>query len=367
MSPRLFQPPRLRLARRLRGITQKDLARRVEVTPAAVSQYESGVHSPTAEMVERLAVVLKCLPEFFFRPLGIDDDVPAFFRSLRRAPKGEQDRARSFAIVLGEVTDLLDVDVELPPIRVPDLGLGADAADEEVEAAAAHVREAWAVEAGPIAHVLRLLEAHGVVVVAVHEFDARLDAFSLWVGHRPVVVLCSDKGVPKRRRFDAAHELGHLVLHNRGRAGDAVLERQAHRFASALLMPAGEIEDWLPRRPNQVEVLRRASEVWGVSMQALLYRARTLGIMSEAGFTRAMRRMSALGWRSDEPVEAGPEESPTLLGAAVDALRAGGGSMQQLAARLGVPEGRLCRMVAVPEEREDEPSGVLLDFSAARP
>jgi Zn-dependent peptidase ImmA (M78 family)/DNA-binding XRE family transcriptional regulator len=361
MSARLFQPPRLRLARKLRGITQKELAQRLEVTPAAISQYESGTYPPTTEMVERLALALKCLPEFFFRPL-LADDVPAFFRSLRAAPKAEQERARSYAVVLGEVADVLDVDVELPAVDVPELRIPADAPEDDVEAAAAELRRAWGVEAGPVAHVVRLLEAHGVVVVAVHDFDARLDAFSLWHGHRPVVVLCSEKGVPKRRRFDAAHELGHLVLHDRGRTGDPVLERQAHRFASALLMPAGEIEEWLPRRPNQIEVLRRASEVWGVSMQALLYRARTLGVMSEAGFTRAMRRMSALGWRTNEPVLAGPEERPSLLGSAVDALRASGGSMQRLASSVGLPEGRLCRMVAVPEERALEASGLVLDF-----
>jgi len=349
----------------MRGITQKDLADELDVTPAAVSQYESGAHAPSAEVIERLVVALRCLPDFFFRPLAVDDELPAFFRSLRRAPKREQDRARSFAVLLGEAAELLDQDVELPTVDIPRMPVDAEAGDEEIERAARHLRAAWDVESGPIAHVVRLLEAHGVLVVAVGEFDSRLDAFSLWVSSRPVVVLCSDKGVPKRRRFDAAHELGHLVLHQRARAGDKLAEQQAHRFAAALLMPAEEIAPWLPRRANQVEVVRQASEVWGVSMQALLYRARTLGTLSDAGFTRAMRRMSALGWRTDEPVEAGPEESPSVLGAAVEALRAGGGSTQRLAAQLGVPHGRLCRMFAVPEERNREPAGRLLRLPVA--
>ncbi len=339
----------------MRGITQKRLAEELGVTPAAVSQYESGVHAPSADVVERLVVSLRFLPAFFYRPLEVDDEAPAFFRSLRRAPQRERDRARSYALVLGEVAGLLDRDVELPAVDVPAIRLAPDAPSASVEAAAEHVRCRWRVEPGPIAHVVRLLEAHGAVVVAVGQFDSRLDAFSIWVAERPVVVLCSDKGVPKRRRFDAAHELGHLILHPQAKSGDATLERQAHRFASALLMPAQEIEPWLPRRANQIEVVRRASETWGVSMQALLYRARTLGTMNETSYTRAVRRMNALGWRTDEPVEAGPEEAPSVLGAAVDALRAAGGSTQALASQLGVPHGRLCRMVAVPEERDLEP------------
>jgi Zn-dependent peptidase ImmA (M78 family)/DNA-binding XRE family transcriptional regulator len=365
VSSRRFQPARLRVARKLRGISQKDLAGELDVTPAAVSQYESGAHAPSAEVVERMVVALRCLPDFFFRPLAVDDELPAFFRSLRAAPKREHDRARSFALLLAEAAELLDHDVELPALYMPRTAVGTSAPDREIERAAGRVREAWRIEPGPIANVVRLLEAHGALVVAVGEFDSRLDAFSLWVSGRPVVVLCSNKGVPKRRRFDAAHELGHLVLHGRARPGDRLAEHEAHRFASALLMPAAEIEPWLPRRANQIEILRQASEVWGVSMQALLYRARTLGTLSNAGYTRAMRRMSALGWRTDEPVEAGPEETPSVLGVAVEALRAGGGSTQRLAAQLGVPHGRLCRMFSVPEEREREPSGQLLRLPVA--
>jgi Zn-dependent peptidase ImmA (M78 family)/DNA-binding XRE family transcriptional regulator len=360
MSTRRFQPARLRLARRLRGITQKRLAGELGITPAAVSQYESGAHAPSDEVLERLVVSLRFLPGFFYRPLELDDETPAFFRSLRRAPKREQDRARSFALLLGEVAQLLDRDVELPAVDVPALRLGSDASDEAIEAAAEFVRCRWRIEPGPIAHVLRLLEAYGAVVVAVGAFDQRLDAFSLWAGERPVVVLCSDKGIPKRRRFDAAHELGHLVLHAEAKPGDPALERQAHRFGSALLMPAEEIEPWLPRRANQVDVVQRASETWGVSMQALLYRARTLGTLNETSYTRAARRMNALGWRIDEPVETGPDEAPSVLGAAVQALRAGGGSTQELASRLGVPHGRLCRLVAVPEERALQPQARVL-------
>lgn len=366
VSTRLFEPARLRLARKLRGISQKDLAEELGVTPAAVSQYESGAHAPGTEVVERLVVALRVLPDFLYRPLSVDDEAPAFFRSLRRAPRREQERARSFALVLGEVAELLDRDVELPAVDIPRLGVSADATDDAIEAAGERVRRDWGLEPGPIAHVVRLLEAHGAVVVAVDEFDSRLDAFSLWVAERPVVVLCSDKGVPKRRRFDAAHELGHLVLHGRVKPGDTVLERQAHRFASALLMPAEEIAPWLPRRANQIELVRQASETWGVSMQALLYRARTLGTLSEMSYTRVMRRMSALGWRTDEPVEAGPEEAPTVLGSAVHALRAGGGSTETLALQVGVPHGRLCRMVAVPEERKREPRAQVLRLPMAR-
>ena len=60
---------------------------------------------------------------------------------------------------------------------------------------------------------------------------------------RPVVVLGADKGQSDRSPFDAAHELGHLVLHRPEHAGTREVETQAHRFAAAFLMPADAIRN----------------------------------------------------------------------------------------------------------------------------
>jgi Zn-dependent peptidase ImmA (M78 family) len=73
-----------------------------------------------------------------------------------------------------------------------------------------------------------------------------------------------------------------------------------------MLMPADEIEPWLPRRSNQLELLEEGSETWGVSMQALLYRARVLGTLSDSSYTRAMRQMSASAGAPTNPSRMAP-------------------------------------------------------------
>lgn len=329
---------------------QNELAAKIDLTPAAVSQYEAGTHTPSPDGVERMALVLKVLPTFFFRSPLVRDGDGAFFRSLRRVPQSERDRAESYALIVGELGAILEEHVELPGLNVPEIRLpnGADAT--VMEDAALRLRAVWAMPPGPIPNVVRLLESNGIITTAVGDFDSRLDAFSLWAGGRAVVVLCSAKGVAKRRRFDAAHELAHLAIHDRPSPTNAEQERQAHRFAAAFLMPPEEIDPWLPRRSNQFELLEEASATWGVSMQAVLFRARALGTLSESSYVRAMRRMSALGWHRDEPVEAGPPETPSILGAAVTASQQSGITVAGLADRLGVPTGRLLRMIAIPEE-----------------
>jgi Zn-dependent peptidase ImmA (M78 family)/DNA-binding XRE family transcriptional regulator len=354
---RVFQPGRLRLARTLRGLRQNQLAEQVEVTPTAISQYESGAGVPQTETLERIAVRLGCSPEFFVRasPPALGEP---FFRSRRSTPQSERERAEAYAGAVAEIAGLLERYVELP---TPRFSLGLFVEDDtplvNMERIAAEVRSGWRIPTGPIPNMVRLLEVRGAIVAAVGVFDRRLDAFSVRAPNRPVVVLCSDAGNAARRRFDAAHELAHLVAHAAPKGTNKKQEEQAHRFASAFLMPAQEIEPWLPRRSNELETLEEGSRAWGVSMQALLYRARVLGTLSEDSYRRAMRRMSAAGWRTREPVDIGPAEAPALLRQAVEALSGAGTTLRDIADEYGVPGARLARMLSLPEDRDDSAPG----------
>ncbi|MFL5901777.1 MAG: helix-turn-helix domain-containing protein [Solirubrobacterales bacterium] len=344
------QPARLRFARMLRGLRQVQLAEAIDVSSSAVSQFEAGTATPDPQTLERIALTLGCTPDFFARPMGQDVEEP-FFRSRRAATKLERNQARSYALAVSEIATLLEHEVEFPDlvlkrglVRLPE-----DAPVEQVEVEAAGLRAAWGLPGGPISNVVRIIESRGAVVVAMGAFE-HVDAFSLRADPRPVVVLCSDQGSAARRRFDAAHELAHLVLHDQPVEANKLQEKQAHNFAAAFLMPAEEVDPWLPRRGNQLDLLEDGSAVWGVSMQALLYRAKTLGTISEDSFQRTMRRMSAAGWRTKEPVEIGPPEVPSLLRLAVNALPDAGSSLGRIAAAFGIPVERLKRMLRLPEE-----------------
>jgi Zn-dependent peptidase ImmA (M78 family) len=305
---------------------------------------------PSDEVVERLALLLGCLPSYFNRPLveaGID---APFFRRRRAASRAELDMAAAYAISVRDIAARLDEDVELPLLQIAQrLKVDDETPIEEVERFAATVRTEWNLGATPVPNVVRLLEARGAVVVAVGAFAETIDAFSARTDSRPVVVLCSAAGAAARRRFDAAHELGHLLMHDRSLDANRTQEAQAHRFAAALLMPAEAIDPWLPRRSNQLALLEEGSRIWGVSMQALLYRAKSLGRISEDGFRRTMVRMSGAGWRKQEPVELGPPEAPQLMEQAIATLPAAGTSLERIADDLGYPVRRLARMLSVPD------------------
>jgi Zn-dependent peptidase ImmA (M78 family)/transcriptional regulator with XRE-family HTH domain len=334
-----FSPERLKVARQLAGLKQVELAQMVELTPAAVSQYENALHAPSPPVLTRLALSLGFPRDFFLVESASPTPSAAFFRSLRSTPQRERDRASAFAWLLARVVEAVEIHVRLPrcDLRL-ELDLPAAPTRADMEAAAAAVREILGVPAGPLANVVRLLEAHGAAVATFGNGDARLSAFSQWHGRRPAVVFCLGKADKARQRYDAAHELAHLALHAEPEPGNHVLEQQADEFASAFLMPADQIEPFLPRARVRWDELEELKRVWGTSMQSLLVRAHRLGTISDRTYENAFRHLSRQGWRRNEPVDLGPPEKPQLLSKALTLLERKGVTAVELFRTLAVPE-----------------------------
>lgn len=107
---------------------------------------------------------------------------------------------------------------------------------------------------------------------------------------------------PNRQRFTIAHEIAHLHLHEREVAaavhvdkgfpdaalrrdkrsadGSELLEIEANRFASALLMPRSAVESELRAHPIDIEdpsAMERMAKRFRVSGAALQFRLRGLG------------------------------------------------------------------------------------------
>lgn len=326
-----FDGTRVATARRLRGMSKADLARALEVTPTAVAQYEHGTR-PSRAVLAKMCLTLQLPREFFGagNPLPTLSASNAHFRSLRSTSSKAREQALAFGELSLELVDLISAYVDLPPIDLPHLDMPADPAPDDIRAAANLVRKRWRIQPGPLPAVVQLLEAHGILVLRLPDgTDPRVDAFSATSGGRPVVFLSPGKADRARSRFDAAHELGHLVMHPDTEPGSKVVEQQAHSFAAELLMPADEILDQLPARIDwpAFHALKRH---WGVSLRALVYRAHHLGRLSHASYRRANQQLSV--WGLPEPGSLGPSESPQLLGMARQLLIDNGIDFDQILA-----------------------------------
>ncbi|HEX8212554.1 MAG TPA: XRE family transcriptional regulator [Longimicrobium sp.] len=344
-----FRPERLVLAREARGLQKKELADRVDLTPSAISQIELGKIRPTSETLLRLALTLRVRPEFFSAaPPALIAAENCHFRRLRSATQTEQRRVRASGALILEVVEQLEQLAELPAEAITALAAHVESRDD-VEALAERVREEWGLGQGPISNMVALLERRGVLPVEIEGHSERLDAFSVWAERRPMVFLATEKGSASRRRFDAAHELGHLLMHVDVSAGDGALENQADAFASALLLPRTSFAAECPRRlswPQLLELKRR----WKVSLAAMVRRAYDLGIYSEATYRRGYMQLNKRGWRENEPEEP-PMERPQVLREVVQLLEGAGYPRARIAESVHLHTPDLERLLLLPVSR----------------
>ncbi|MEX1258205.1 MAG: ImmA/IrrE family metallo-endopeptidase [Gemmatimonadota bacterium] len=314
----LFVPERLTVIREAREWSRKDLADRVGVTPAAITQFENGDAAPSDETVRRLADVLGVRPEFFSFTLPTRLTIErCHFRQQRSAGVREKRKVVANGQLRLEIIERLADYLTFPSVRIRHVSIPVHGATAAVENLAEDLRQEWSLGPGPIANMIWLLENLGAVVLELASQDQQLDAFSGWSSQRPVIFLVSSKSA-SRRRFDAAHELGHLLLHSDAIPGDKILEAQADRFAGAFLLPRAQFEVECPRTLSWGRFIE-LKERWNVSLAALVTRAHQLEIFGEATYRRAYVQLNRRGWRWDEPAE-GEKEQPSLVAQASKSL-----------------------------------------------
>jgi Zn-dependent peptidase ImmA (M78 family)/transcriptional regulator with XRE-family HTH domain len=337
----LFSGHRLRLARQLAGMRKSDLAQLLGKSATALSGWEAESKRPSPATVAELALSLGVDPGFFM----VGRDQPALaatphFRSLRSTTQIARDQATAYGHLALDVAAAMERHVEFPDVTIPYFPVPPDDADGvEPEDAARFVRRQWGLATGPVGHLVRLLENHGVVVVFSPPGAVSVDAYSFEGSGKPVVILNPFKQDYYRQRFDVAHELGHLVMHQDAEPGGRTVEDQANRFAAEFLMPESDIRESLPKTMSRSvwTSIGQLKERFGVSMQAILFRARRLGELSDVSYRNAMMTVSARGWRRSEPGLVDSVEQPSMLPRAVEILDEAGISELELISQSRVP------------------------------
>src|SRR2546428_7715869 len=287
-----FNPSRLTLARKRRGFTKTRLAKAVGVEPRSISGYETGEFTPDVEKRDQLAKVLR-FPASFFSGDDLDELSPdsASFRALSKMTAGQRDMALGAGAIALLLNQWIEEQFDLPKINLPDLSR-----EVHPEAATESVRRSWDLGELPIKNMVHLLESRGVRVFSLAIDAKEVDAFSMWHDSKPFIFLNTMKSA-EHSRFDAAHELGHLVLHRHGEPQGQEAEREAHAFAAAFLMPRGSVLANAPKFAT-VEHLVKLKKFWTVSVAALAYRLHAVGVLSEWHYRQIYIEISKRRYRT---------------------------------------------------------------------
>lgn len=360
-----FVAGRLTMAREARGLRQVDLAAMIDRSAPTISKYESNAQRPDQAVVQLLASALGVGVAWFFIPLEPDPKTAVFYRSLATALDAMRAKARArlgFVEVLDEV--IADF-VDLPAVDVPDLLQGRDfrtLRDADIELFAHQLREHWDLGDGPIDDLMIVIENAGIVVAEDEIGSSKLDGVSRWSARtgRPYMLLAKDKQVGCRRRFDAAHELAHLVLHRNVSPDELVanfslIEEQAMNFAGSLLMP----EDTFGQQvySYSLEALAGLKPEWKASVGAMIKRIFHLGMISDQYERRLWQYYSYRKWKKEgEPHddEIAIEQPENLRQAIRIGVEEGVVSPREFLLRVGMSASDICSLTGLPEDFFDQ-------------
>ena len=306
-------PQMVTLARLSRGLKQQEVARRIGTGQGTISKLEAGIATVSEEDLEALSIALGYPRRFFFIRTRIDGgSVMELYHNRKRKMTKAMAIYKAYANAtirrlhierLLEASDY-DYDTPFPYYPVEELG-------DPVQIART-VRAAFELPPGPVFDITAAIERAGGIVVECDFTSRQIDGFSRWRQHElPPLFFMNSAAPPDRDRWTKAHELGHIVMHTNAQPYDE-MENEANMFASEFLTPAQLIK---PQLVNlTLSRLAALKTYWKVSMQALVYRAGELMVISPRQRTYLFTQLSKAGYRLREPSDLDPpQEQPKIL------------------------------------------------------
>lgn len=295
---------KFKAARILKGLSLQQLADQLnkKVTRQALHKYEKGLVVPDSVMIGLLASALGVRPDFFFRSSNLEFG-PIEFRKLTTLPVKEEYK------LIEQVRDKLSRYLELEEIisiqntfvnPIKDWKVNAI---EDIEAAACKIREAWKLGCDPIFNTIELLEDNYIKVIEVESKEG-FDGMQTWVNQDiPVIAINVSKERPiDRKRFTVLHELAHLLLPLQG-VNPKIKEKYCHQFAAAMLLPKETALMELGKRRSKlmIQELGALKKQYGISIQAIVARARDLDIITDSYYKQFFFYIDHMGWKTQEP------------------------------------------------------------------
>ncbi|KML72152.1 helix-turn-helix domain-containing protein [Pectobacterium carotovorum] len=310
----MFNGSNLRLARLYHELSLEQVAERGDKTRQYIQRLESGSAVPTPELANKLAAVLQVMPEFFEaqEQSPVNEEI-VHFRKRSTTRMATKLATLAKAELYRRLIEVFEEYLNLPAVKFPEMKVHTQ---EDIEKAAEKCRTDWGLGFGPIDNMTRLAEKLGAFVTSFDSVSDDVDALSVPLS-RPFIVRNTAKKSPCRQRFDIAHEVAHLILHEGISTGDRVTESQANRFASALLLPRSAMAKYFPRPIGgriDWQGLSQFKLTWKVSKAAIIYRAHQLSLLTDAQYKTAFFGLKRKGEAIDEKEDCLiPNERPELF------------------------------------------------------
>jgi len=262
------------------------------VTKNAISKYEKGEMMADGKILLALAKALKVKPDYFFRPYTVEIDKVEFRKKKRLSVKevnAIKQNVTDFVERYLEVEEFLNISTSfLNPIE--ELNVESF---EDIEKAALQVRKKWNLGLNALSNVIDLLEDNEIKVIEV-DANEDFDGFSGWADGKIPIIVINKSYNADRKRLTALHELGHLILDLSANLSEKEVEKRCFQFAGAMLLPESTFKSEIGAVRSHLALpeLIALKEAFGISIQAIVARAKDLGIIDESRFIRFRKWIS---------------------------------------------------------------------------
>lgn len=301
----------IKIARESRGLSQSDLAKLIGVTQATLSRFEKGVIDVTTDVVKKIGKVLNYPESFFERDIRCVCESSLFYRKRASMTVKNLSALESKISILSRSIDELMESIDIPELRIPAVEPSAENSPQEI---AHKIRLYLGVPASPIDNIVSLLEKNGVIIMYLDlENMDKFDGLTMFTAKQAPVIWINRNTPNDRKRFNLAHELGHLVMHLRSEDLDKSEDQkeiEANQFAGEFLMPESQCKEDLFNLKYKELGMKKL--YWKVSKAAIIYRAKELKCISEETAKYLFVTLGRNGERKKETVQV-PIDEPRIV------------------------------------------------------
>lgn len=307
----MFYGSSIKIARESRGLSQSRLSEMIGLTQATLSRFEKGVLDVTSEAIVRISQALNYPVALFETEMRCVGGSSLFYRKRASMTVKNLSVLESKIGILSHSIDELMESIEIPELRIPAVEPSVDNSPQEI---AYKMRAFLGVPSGPIEKIVSLLEKNGVIVMFLDVEDMdKFDGMTMFTPNQAPVIWINRYSPNDRKRFNLAHELGHLVMHLRSEDLDKSEDQkeiEANQFAGEFLMPESQCkQDLFNLKYKDLGVKKY---YWKVSKSAIIYRAKELKCISEETARYLYVTLGRSGERKNESVLV-PIDEPQIV------------------------------------------------------
>jgi Zn-dependent peptidase ImmA (M78 family)/DNA-binding XRE family transcriptional regulator len=309
-KPAEFNGEALSVARRSRGVKQKDLAVAVGITPGTLCKIERGDLTIKDEVLTKIADELRYPKSFFRNDIKVLTPNIIYYRKRAALLVDDVQVVDNLAHIerfrVKQLLHSLDLKQRIEPMNPAEYGSAAEIARR--------VRHMWSIPNGPIKNLVSLIEKAGIIILTTSYNSAKLDGMIVPDEDALPLIYINKEQTGDRQRSTLAHELGHWIMHHAfNPMVDDDVEGEAFGFAGELMVPVQEFQRMVSDKTT-LAGYADLKRYWKMSMQFLIKHAYHTELITKERYTSLFQQLSKMGYRKREPQSLDvPVERPKLI------------------------------------------------------